>query len=72
MTGAPSAARTAAAAGAGIVLLTLSVGQFLMILDSPVMNVSIATVAEDAGTRPDVATALVASLPKLLGLRLPR
>ncbi len=40
----------AAAGGAGLVLLTLSVGQFLMILDSSVMNVSIATVAEDVGT----------------------
>jgi MFS family permease len=38
------------AAGAGLVLLTLSVAQFLMILDSSVMNVSIATVAEDVGT----------------------
>jgi EmrB/QacA subfamily drug resistance transporter len=42
--------RDAAAAGAGLVLLTLGVGQFLMILDSSVMNVSIATVAEDVGT----------------------
>jgi MFS family permease len=31
-------------------LLTLSAGQFLMILDSSVMNVSIATVAKDVGT----------------------
>ncbi len=36
--------------GAAIVLLTLSVGQFLMTLDSSVMNVSIAQVAEDVGT----------------------
>jgi MFS family permease len=35
---------------AGIVLLTLAAGQFLMILDSSVMNVSIATVAKDVGT----------------------
>ena len=35
---------------AGIVLLTLAAGQFLMTLDSSVMNVSIATVAEDVGT----------------------
>jgi len=41
---------TAAAAGTGIVLLTLSSGQFLMTLDSAVMNVSIAQVAEDLGT----------------------
>ena len=41
---------TAAAKGAGIVLLTLAAGQFLMTLDSSVMNVSIATVAEDVGT----------------------
>ncbi|MFJ3878320.1 MFS transporter [Streptomyces sp. NPDC090077] len=32
------------------VLLTLASGQFLMALDSSVMNVSIATVAEDVGT----------------------
>ncbi|HEY6407987.1 MAG TPA: MFS transporter [Ktedonobacteraceae bacterium] len=36
--------------GAGIVLLTLASGQFLMTLDSSVMNVSIATVASDLGT----------------------
>ncbi len=36
--------------GAGIVLLTLASGQFLMTLDSSVMNVSIATVAKDVGT----------------------
>src|SRR5512139_3288439 len=40
----------AAAASSGMVLLTLSSGQFLMALDSSVMNVSIATVAEDVGT----------------------
>jgi MFS family permease len=34
----------------GLVLLTLGAGQFLMTLDSSVMNVSIATVAEDVGT----------------------
>ena len=38
------------ASGAGIVLLTLAAGQFLMTLDSSVMNVSIATVAKDVGT----------------------
>ena len=37
-------------AKARIVLLTLAAGQFLMALDSSVMNVSIATVAEDVGT----------------------
>ena len=37
-------------AGSGLVLLTLASGQFLMTLDSSVMNVSIATVAEDIGT----------------------
>ena len=41
---------TAAAKGAGLVLLTLAAGQFLMTLDSSVMNVSIATVAKDVGT----------------------
>jgi MFS family permease len=35
---------------AGVVLLTLAAGQFLMTLDSAVMNVSIATVAKDVGT----------------------
>src|SRR5438034_1537762 len=35
---------------AGIVLLTLAVGQFVMTLDTSVMNVSIATVAKDVGT----------------------
>jgi MFS family permease len=37
-------------AGSGIVLLTLASAQFLMTLDSSVMNVSIATVAKDVGT----------------------
>src|SRR5262245_31246172 len=35
---------------AGIILLALAAGQFLMALDSSVMNVSIATVADDLGT----------------------
>jgi MFS family permease len=39
-----------AAKAAGAVLLTLAAGQFLMTLDSSVMNVSIATVADDLGT----------------------
>ena len=39
-----------AGAAAGTVLLTLAAGQFLMTLDSSVMNVSIATVAKDVGT----------------------
>jgi MFS family permease len=37
-------------AAAGSVLVTLAAGQFLMILDSSVMNVSIATVAKDVDT----------------------
>ncbi len=37
-------------AGAGLILLTLCTGQFLMMLDSSVMNVSMATVADDLGT----------------------
>jgi len=36
--------------GSQLVLLTLAAGQFLMTLDSSVMNVSIATVAKDVGT----------------------
>jgi MFS family permease len=39
-----------AATAAGTVLLTLAAAQFLMTLDSSVMNVSIATVAKDVGT----------------------
>ena len=38
------------AGAASIVLATLAAGQFLMTLDSSVMNVSIATVAKDVGT----------------------
>ena len=48
--GTTAAAGAAAAAGAGLILFTLATGQFLMALDSSVMNVSIATVAEDLGT----------------------
>ena len=40
----------AKAAGGGIILLTLASAQFLMTLDSSVMNVAIATVAADVGT----------------------
>jgi MFS family permease len=39
-----------ASAAAGFVLFTLCAGQFLMMLDTSVMNVSIATVASDVGT----------------------
>ena len=40
----------ASSASARLVLVTLAAGQFLMALDSSVMNVSIATVARDVGT----------------------
>jgi len=43
-------ATSVAAKSTGVVLLTLAAGQFLMTLDSSVMNVSIATVAQDVGT----------------------
>jgi MFS family permease len=43
-------APSARATGATVVLLTLAAGQFLMTLDSSVMNVSIATVAKDVDT----------------------
>src|SRR3954470_8160160 len=48
----PSARETSTSArgAGGIVLLTLASGQFLMTLDSSVMNVSIAQVAKDVGT----------------------
>ncbi len=39
-----------AAAAAGVVLLTLAAGQFVMALDTTVMNTAIATVAEDLDT----------------------
>src|SRR5215472_1288687 len=45
-----SAGAEGRAAAAGTVLLTLASAQFLMTLDSSVMNVSIATVAKDVGT----------------------
>lgn len=47
---APTPAAAVAASAAGTVLLTLSSAQFLMTLDSSVMNVSISTVAQDVGT----------------------
>ena len=50
MTTAAETAPSARASGATLVLLTLASGQFLMTLDSSVMNVSIATVAKDVGT----------------------
>ncbi len=43
-------AQSERASGTKLVLLTLAAGQFLMTLDTSVMNVSIATVAEDVGT----------------------
>jgi MFS family permease len=43
-------AATRSASAAGAVLATLASAQFLMTLDSSVMNVSIATVAKDVGT----------------------
>src|SRR5512134_855195 len=43
------AAETAVATASGV-LLILGAAQFLMVLDTSVMNVSIATVAEDVGT----------------------
>src|SRR5512144_371085 len=46
----PETGRARATTAAGTVLLTLAAGQFLMALDSSVMNVSIATVADDLGT----------------------
>jgi MFS family permease len=47
---AAEAAPSSRASGASLVLLTLAAGQFLMTLDTSVMNVSIATVAKDIGT----------------------
>ncbi|MDQ1429555.1 MAG: hypothetical protein QOF40_157, partial [Actinomycetota bacterium] len=51
MTDVPAArAKEGQAAAAKAVLVTLAAAQFVMILDSSVMNVSIATVAKDLGT----------------------
>ncbi len=53
MTSATGSARTgsaAVAAGSGLVLTVLASSQFLMTLDTSVMNVSMATVASDLGT----------------------
>ncbi|MEV6777694.1 MFS transporter [Streptomyces syringium] len=47
---APRTGTAQSSAAARVVLPTLAAGQFLMALDSSVMNVSIATVAEDVGT----------------------
>ncbi|MEV7739295.1 MFS transporter [Streptomyces sp. NPDC088921] len=47
---APNANAAVKPATGRLVLMTLAAGQFLMALDSSVMNVSIATVAEDVGT----------------------
>ncbi len=49
MTTAPTASSVAAKAS-GVVLLTLAAGQFVMALDTTVMNTAIATVARDVGT----------------------
>ena len=46
----PTATSSTAVKGAGLVLLTLASAQFLMTLDTSVMNVSIATVAVDVGS----------------------
>lgn len=48
--GTNSKATTATAGAAGIVLMTLAAGQFVMALDTTVMNTAIATVAKDVGT----------------------
>jgi MFS family permease len=48
--GSVGGADTSHARGAGMILFTLASAQFLMILDSSVMNVSIATVARDVHT----------------------
>jgi EmrB/QacA subfamily drug resistance transporter len=49
-TSAKTSSSEAVAKGAGLVLMVLCAAQFIMILDSAVMNVSIATVAADLGT----------------------
>jgi hypothetical protein len=61
-----------AAEGAGVVLLTLAAGQFLMVLDSSVMNVSNATVANDLHTTiTGIQSAIVLCTPAM-AMRWPR
>jgi MFS family permease len=48
--GSSTTGRNVGSGASGLVLLTLAAGQFLMTLDSSVMNVSIARVAKDVGT----------------------
>ena len=43
-------AQAKGSSGSQLILLTLAAGQFLMTLDSSVMNVSIEEVAKDVGT----------------------
>jgi EmrB/QacA subfamily drug resistance transporter len=50
VTAVAATAQARAAKGTSMVLLTLASAQFLMTLDTSVMNVSIATVAKDVGT----------------------
>ena len=45
-----AAAGGRAAKATGVVLFTLAAGQFVMALDTTVMNTAIATVAKDVGT----------------------
>ena len=47
---APAERDASVATGASAVLLALCAGQFLMALDTTVMNTAIATVADDLGT----------------------
>ena len=47
--------RTTAMAGATLVLMTLASAQFLMTLDTSVMNVAIATVAKDVNSKPSIS-----------------
>ena len=47
---APGTGAAKAASAAGLVLMTLAAGQFVMALDTTVMNTAIATVAKDVGT----------------------
>ena len=56
------------AGAAGMVLLTLASAQFLMTLDSSVMNVSIATVAKDVGTTVTGIQAAILSVRRRNGL----
>jgi hypothetical protein len=57
-------ARKGGRTATGIVLYTLAAGQFVMALDTTVMNTALATVADDVGTTvTGIQTAITRGIP---------